>query len=47
MCKDAVKKLPFVIGHVPGQYKTKEMCEKAILKIGRIVESVSDLYKNN
>ena len=36
MCKDAVKKLPFVIGHVPGQYKTKEM-----------VESVSDLYKNN
>ena len=47
MCKDAVKKLPFVIGHVPGQYKTKEMCQKAILENIGIVESVSDWYKNN
>ena len=27
MCKNEVKKLPFVIRYVPGQYKTDEMYE--------------------
>ena len=28
MCKNAVKKLQFVIKYAPDQYKTKEMCDK-------------------
>ena len=42
MCKHAVKKLPFVIRHVPDQYKTQQMCDKEILVNGRTLESVSD-----
>ena len=28
MCKDAVKKLPFVIRYVPDRYNTQEMYDK-------------------
>ena len=34
MCKHTVKKLPFVIRHVPDQYKAQQMCDKAILENG-------------
>ena len=34
MCKNAVKKLPFVIRYVPYQYVTHEMCHKVILENG-------------
>ena len=30
MCKNAAKKLPFIITYVPDQYKTQEMCDKAV-----------------
>ena len=32
MCKDAVKKLLFVIIHVLDRYKTQEMCDKVVLR---------------
>ena len=33
MCKNAVKKFPFVIKYVPeDRYKTKQVCEKVIIK---------------
>ena len=32
MCKNAVKKLPFIIMYAPDQYKTLEMCGKVILE---------------
>ena len=32
MCKHAVKKIPFVITYVPNQYRTQQMCDKAILE---------------
>ena len=46
MCNHAVKKLPFVIRHVPNQYKTQKMCDKAILQNGGTLRSVLDSYKN-
>ena len=32
MSKHAAKKLPFLIRYVPDQYKTQQMCDKAILE---------------
>ena len=32
MCKNAVKKSPFVIRDVPDRYKTQENCDKAFLE---------------
>ena len=32
MCKDAVKKLPFLIMPVPNKYKTQQLCYEAIQK---------------
>ena len=46
MSKHAVKKLPFVIRYVPDQYKTQQMCDKAILENGGTLESVPECYKN-
>ena len=46
MFKHAVKKLPFVKRYVSDQYKTQQMCDKAILENGETLESVSDCYKN-
>ena len=46
MSKHALKKLPFVITYVPDQYKTWQMCHKAILENGGTLEAVSDCYKN-
>ena len=34
MCKHAYKTLPFVLRHVPDQYKTQQRCNKAVLKNG-------------
>ena len=42
MCNHAVKKLPFLIRYVSNRYKTKKMCNKAILKSGGTLESVPD-----
>ena len=46
MCKHTVKKLPFVIRYVNDQYKTQQMCDKAILVNGEALKSVPDYYKN-
>ena len=44
-CKHSIKKLLFII-NVPDQYKTQEMCDKAILENDRTLKSVPDYYKN-
>ena len=41
MCKHAVKKLPCLLRYVPDQYKTKQMCDKAILENGGTLKCVS------
>ena len=46
MCKYAVKKLPFIIRYIPDQYKTQQMCDKALLENSRTLDSVPDCYKN-
>ena len=46
MCKNAVKKLPFVIRLVFDPYKTQQMYDEAILENGRMLESVPDCYEN-
>ena len=45
MCKNAVKKLAFVINYVPNQYKTQEICDKVILENDRTLKFVSDCNK--
>ena len=40
MCKNAAKKLPFVIKYVPDQYKTQKICDKANLEYGEMLDSV-------
>ena len=32
--------------YVPNQYKTQQMCDKAILENDGIIKSVSDCYRN-
>ena len=46
MCKHAVKKLLYLLRYVPEQYKTQQICDKAILKNSEKLESVTDCYKN-
>ena len=46
MCKNAFKNLPYLIRYVPDQYKTQQMCDKAILENGGKLKSVPDCYKN-
>ena len=36
MCDHAAKKLSFFIRYVPYEYKTSQMCEKAVVEIGGI-----------
>ena len=45
MCKNGVKKLPFVINYVPNQYKTQEICDKVILENDRTLKFVPDCNK--
>ena len=45
MCKNAVKKFPFVIKYVPDQYKTNEICDKVIIENGRMLRFTPDCYK--
>ena len=46
ICKNAVKKLPFVIRYGPNRYKTQEMCDKVILENGGTLLLVPICYKN-
>ena len=45
MCKHIVKKLPYLLRYVPDQYKTQQVCDKAILENGGTLKSVPDCYK--
>ena len=53
MCKHAVKKLPFIIRDITGQYETQHMCDKAVLENGAktvdnypyVLEFVPERYK--
>ena len=45
MCKHAVKIWPYLLKNIPDQYKTQQMCNKAILDCWTI-KSVPDCYKN-
>ena len=42
MCKYAVTKLPYLLRYAPDQYKTQQICKKAIS-----VTSVPDCYRNH
>ena len=46
MCKHTVKKLSLLIRYVSNQYKTQQMCDKAISEYDGILKSVPDCYKN-
>ena len=30
MCKEAVRREPYALGHVPDHFKTQKICEKAV-----------------
>ena len=45
MRKHAVEKLPYLLRYVPDQYKTQQMCDKAIRENGGRLNSVPDCYK--
>ena len=42
MCKNSVKKLPFVTTDAPDRYKTYEMCDKVIRENGRMLRLILD-----
>ena len=46
MYKHAAKKLPDLLRYVPNQYKSQQMCDKAILENGGTLKSVPACYKN-
>ena len=46
MCKNASKKLSFVIKYVPDQYKVKQMCDKVIIENGGMLGFIPDCYKD-
>ena len=46
MRKHAVNKLPYLSRYVLDQYKTQQLCNKAILENYGILKSVLDGYKN-
>ena len=41
MCKQAVKKLPYLLRYVPDQYKTQQIIDKAILENCRTFKACS------
>ena len=46
MCEHADKKLPDLLRYIPYQYKTQQICGKAILENGGTLKSVPYSYKN-
>ena len=45
MCKDAIKKLTFLIRYVSDEYKTQQMYNKAVVGNGGILKIVPDNLK--
>ena len=46
MCKEAVKKLLFVIRYAPDWYKIQQMCDKTISENGEKLEFVRKCHIN-
>ena len=46
MCKYVVRELPYLLGCVPDQYKTQQICDKAIFENGETFKSIPVCYKN-
>ena len=46
MFKHAVKKIPYLLRYVSDQYRTQQMCDKAIIENGGTLKCVPDWYKN-
>ena len=46
MCKNVVKKLPFVIKYVSDQFKTKKMCDKVAIENGGMLGFSPDYYRD-
>ena len=40
ICKDAIKKLPFIIRYVPDPCNIKKMCDKAIPENGGMLKKI-------
>ena len=45
-CVSMLKKSPCLLRYIPDQYKSQQMCDKAILEIGETLKSVTDCDKN-
>ena len=45
MCKYVVRELPYLLGCVPDQYKTQQICDKAIFENGETFKSIPVCYK--
>ena len=45
-CVSMLKKSPCLLTYIPDQYKSQQMCDKAILEIGETLKSVTDCDKN-
>ena len=45
MCSHVVKKLQFLIRHFADWYKTQQICDKAVLENGVMLDSVPNWYK--
>ena len=41
-CEACSWKLPYLLRYVPDQYKTQQMCDKAVLENGGTLNSVPD-----
>ena len=46
MCKHAVKKLSYLLRHVPDWHKTQQVGDRATLENGRTFKCVLHCYKN-
>ena len=46
LCKHPTKKLRYLLRYARHQYKTQNICDKAILENGGTLKPVPDCYKN-
>ena len=44
MCKHGVKKLPYLLRHVPNQYNTQQMCDKAVLEHSWLLQKSANVW---
>ena len=44
MSKHAVKKFSYLLRYVPDQYKTQQMCDKAVLENGETLQKSRSIW---